>query len=227
MKYKLACAAMAVITAMVLMFASLLFFVEGTLDVAAFAMVAVLAAPTIALCVILFFAGDDAFRLAKYNFFKQKGGGMIVSGYEDKTIDFGFSTRLPRRVEFDCKKGQDEKNWSEALKRPWHGRGTGVPWYFFFEGIPHNVDPFTNENLTDTTELLNKAIVLADMRGKIEAMRNLLKGIMSNPTFIGLLAGSIIAGGLAALMGYNCLQLLKALAVAQNINPSDYILLFG
>ena len=228
MKYKMLFAGASALGLMLLMFSTLLFAVEGALELMPFVFILVLSICTIVMGIIFFFAGDDAMRLAVYNFFKKKGGGFILEGYEDFTAKWGFHIKLPKKVFFEKKYGQDEPEWAEATPRTkWHVRGSGVPLYFFFRGIPQNIDPFTDSPAVDSAGIVNKAIILTSLQSKIESMRQFLKDIGSDPKVLYLLIGAVVAIVVVGIISWNTLQVLMALAEKQGINVAEYTFLVG
>ena len=228
MRYKLLFAGAAAMGLMLLMFSTLLFAVEGNLELMPFIFILLLAICTIVMGIVFFFAGDDAMRLAAYNFFKKKGGGFILEGYEDFTAKWGFHTKLPKKVEFETKQGQDEPEWAEATPRTkWHVRGSGVPIYFFFRGIPQNIDPFTDSPAVDSAGIINKVIIQTSLQSKIESMRQFLKDIGTDPKVIYMLLGAIILTLLVGIVSWNCFQVLAALAEKQGISVAEYTFLMG
>ena len=228
MKYKMLFAGFSAIGLMILMFSTLLFAVEGAMEIIPFIFILLMSMSTIALGIIFFFAGDDAMRLAIYNFLKKKGGGFIFEAYEDRTAKWGFHRRLPKRVEYEKKKGQDEPEWSEATSvTNWHIRGSGVPVYFFFRGIPQNIDPYSSHEAVDSAEIINKVIIQTSLQSKIESMRQFLKDIGSDPKLLYLLLGAIFLMIVLGVISWNTLQVLLALAEKQGINVAEYTFLVG
>ncbi len=226
--WKLFFAAFCATGAISIMFATLSFAVENLLSVEVFIAIFILSIMLVFSSIILFFAGNDAVQMAFYNFYKEKGGGLCFNLYpSSRRLIWGFYRQVPIRHFFEKRPGQDEPDWAEISTKPWHTANSGTPAYFFREGVPYSIDPI-NEIDYDIGSLLNKTIVLSELRGKIDALRSFLKkleNLTHNPKILVLIIITLIASAIAAFLCFNVLNLLIAIAEQQGLDPNKYVML--
>lgn len=227
LKHRLGFAAISAMGLMILLFSSLMFFVEGRIDLFSYVAILITGIGTVTMAILFFFAGDDALFLAKYNFFKKRGGGLVFEGYDDRTLKLGYKRNVPKKVDFEKSEGEDEPEWAEKVNKPWYVRGTGIPVFFFWKGIPYNVSPFETYSETGAGELINKAIIRAKEQGKIESLRKFFDEIGADPKIFYMLCGVIFSLIILLLLLWNNFALAKAMAEKAGVKVAEHTFLLS